>query len=418
MNLKTRKPTGRVPWPLILIEGGEKSGKSWACAQFSTSSRIGQMYWIDLGEGAADEYGAIPGANYLVIEHDGTWVQIQGAVDAVKAEAARAAEAGEPPVVLVIDSMTAEWDMLKDWASDKARQRYNAKARRFNKPELADDEEPKISMDLWNEANGRHRKLMTTLMTFPGIVVVTARGKDVASLDDKGNPIPNTREYRVEGQKTLGFDASCWIRLDRTKPGVVVGVRSVHVGVRPGYDEPIALARDWTIEGIVFDTLKCEPAQAHVRDLVEPVTHEPDAPSETPTPAPDPAQAVERARELEAQIAAAGDKAELTAAWSAFRAAAQAGQLVPGMGDQLKAAWQARRDELLPLADDDTRLKRMFALLGQAELTDRDERLGWFSEILGRRITTTKELTGADVAKVTERTEVYIRQRTPEGVSA
>ncbi|MEK8108694.1 hypothetical protein NKG94_34675 [Micromonospora sp. M12] len=94
--LRTRQPTGRVPWPLILIEGGEKSGKSWACAQFSTSKRIGQMYWLDLGEGSADEYGAIPGANYLVIEHDGTWAQIQGAVDAVKAEAARAADAGEP----------------------------------------------------------------------------------------------------------------------------------------------------------------------------------------------------------------------------------------------------------------------------------------------------------------------------------
>lgn len=284
--LKTRRPTGRVPWPLILIEGGEKSGKSWACAQFSTSKRIGQMYWIDLGEGAADEYGAIPGANYLVVEHDGTWAQIQGAVDAVKAEAARAATAGEPPVVLVIDSMTAEWDLLKDWASDKARQRHNAKARKYKRPELTPDEEPTISMDLWNEAGARHRKLMTTLMTFPGIVLLTARGKDVAALDDNGKPIERQRDYRVEGHKTLGFDASCWIRLDRTKPGVVVGVRSVHVGIRPGYDDPIELARDWSIENIVFDTLRCEPGEAHARDLVE---LQPSEPGGEPEPArPDP----------------------------------------------------------------------------------------------------------------------------------
>lgn len=270
MTLRTRPPTGRVPWPLILIEGGEKSGKSWACAQFSTSPRIGQMYWIDLGEGAADEYGAIPGANYLVVEHDGTWAQIQGAVDAVKAEAQRAADAGQPPVVLVIDSMTAEWDMLKDWANDKARRRHNAKATRPNsrvKP-LADDEEPVISMDLWNEANARHRKLMTALMTFPGIVLVTARGKDVAALDEAGKPIERQRDYRVEGHKTLGFDVSCWIRLDRAKPGSVIGVRSVHVGLRPGYDEPLKLARDWSVEGIVFDTLRCLPDQAQTRDLV------------------------------------------------------------------------------------------------------------------------------------------------------
>lgn len=268
-QLRTRKPTGRVPWPLILIEGGEKSGKSWACAQFSTSDRIGQMYWIDLGEGAADEYGAIPGANYLVVEHDGTWAQIQAAVDAVKAEAMRAAAAGEPPVVLVIDSMSAEWDLLKDWASDRARQRFNARARQNNRRQLADDEEPKISMDLWNEAAARHRRLMTQLMTFPGIVLLTARGKEVASLDDNGKPIERQREYKVEGHKTLGFDVSCWIRLDRGRPGTVVGVRSVHVGIRPGYDKPIELAADWTVENIVFDTLKCEPAQAHPRDLVE-----------------------------------------------------------------------------------------------------------------------------------------------------
>ncbi len=274
--LKTRKPTGRVPWPLILIEGGEKSGKSWACAQLSTSDRIGQMYWIDLGEGAADEYGAIPGANYLVVEHDGTWANIQASVDAVKDAAQAAADANAAPVVLVIDSMTAEWDLLKDWASDKARQRHNAKAKRFNKPLLAADEEPKISMDLWNEAGARHRRLMTTLMTFPGIVLLTARGKDVAALDEKGAPIPNARDYKVEGHKTLGFDVSCWLRLDRAKPGSVIGVRSVHVGVRPGYDDPVQLAADWTLESIIFDTLRCEPATAQPRQMTELQAHEAD----------------------------------------------------------------------------------------------------------------------------------------------
>ncbi|WP_203832995.1 hypothetical protein, partial [Actinoplanes lobatus] len=274
--LKTRKPTGRVPWPLILIEGGEKSGKSWACAQFSTSSRIGQMYWIDLGEGSADEYGAIPGANYLVVEHDGTWASILGAVTAVRDEAQHAADAGQPPVVLTIDSMTAEWDLHKDWASDKARQRHNAKAQKYGKARLAADEEPTISMDLWNEANARHRKLMTILMTFPGIVLITARGKDVAALDDNGKPIERKREYRVEGHKTLGFDVSCWIRLDRSEPGLVVGLRSVHTGIRPGYDDPFKLAADWSIEGIVFDALKCDPGTAHVRDLVETQPAEPE----------------------------------------------------------------------------------------------------------------------------------------------
>src|SRR3712207_6592488 len=114
-GLTTRKPTGRVPWPCILLEGEEKAGKSWALAQFSTSDRIGALYWIDLNEGAGDEYGAIPGASYELVEHDGSYAQVLAAVQAIKAEARRAADAGEPPVVLGIDTGSAIWDGLKDW---------------------------------------------------------------------------------------------------------------------------------------------------------------------------------------------------------------------------------------------------------------------------------------------------------------
>ena len=80
MTLKTRKPTGAVPWPLVLIEGEEKAGKTWACAEFTASPKVGRCFWIDLGEGAADEYGAIPGADYEVVEHDGGWAYKVGDV--------------------------------------------------------------------------------------------------------------------------------------------------------------------------------------------------------------------------------------------------------------------------------------------------------------------------------------------------
>lgn len=426
-TLKTRRPTGRVPWPLILIEGGEKSGKSWACAQFSTSPRIGQMYWIDLGEGAADEYGAMPGANYLVVEHDGTWAQIQGAVDAVKAEAARAAAAGEPPVVLVIDSMTAEWDLLKDWASDKARQRHNAKARKYSKPLLAADEEPKISMDLWNEAGGRHRRLMTTLMTFPGIVLLTARGKEVAALDDKGNPIPNTRDYRVEGHKTLGFDVSCWIRLDRAKPGTVVGVRSVHVGIRPGYDDPIELARDWSIENIVFDTLRCAPDQAHTRDLVALQPAEPDderpvsgPPANRPTSGP-PAALSAAATGLLEDLAQATDETGLRRVWRAAGDAANEGRITGAEAERFQARWRARKAQLFPPAKNpanDPQRRRMFALLGQADITDQDERLAYVSDIAGRSVGSTNDLTDDEVTRVIGRIESFIAQQNPPALQS
>jgi AAA domain len=264
-TLQTRKPTGAVPWPLILIEGPEKSGKSWAAAVLSASTKVGRTLWLDLNEGAADEYGAVPGARYEVIEHDGSWASILGQVAAAKDEASRAAAHGEPPVVLIIDSVTAEWDLLKDWASARAAQSKS------NKKKLEDDPaaEVQVPMNLWNDATARHRRLMTILMTFPGIVVMTARGKEVASLDANGRPIEGTKEYKVEGHKTLAYDASVWVRLSRDRAPVVVGARSVHAGIRPGVDKPEP-APNLTLEWLIFDVLKCDPAKAHARDLVEP----------------------------------------------------------------------------------------------------------------------------------------------------
>lgn len=265
MALKTRKPTGAVPWPLILVEGGEKSGKTYTSALLALSSKVGPMYWIDLGEGSADEYGAIPGVTYEIVEHNGTFGSIYQAVTDVRQVAQRAADEKQKPVVLLLDGMNAEWSLLKGWANDRAR------STDWNQKKLArnPDAEIDVSQNFWNDANARHQKLMTQLMTFPGIVVMTCRGKEVAAVDENGRPIEKKKDYRVEGQKGLGYDSSCWIRLYRDKPGIIVGARSVHAGIRPGKDEPKRLDPDWSLEWVIFDWLRCDPATARVRDLTE-----------------------------------------------------------------------------------------------------------------------------------------------------
>lgn len=264
MALQTRKPTGAVPWPLVLIEGEEKAGKTWACAEFTASDKVGRCFWIDLGEGGADEYGAIPGANYEIVEHDGSFTVLLANVKEIHAIAGKALKAGEKPVVLIIDTMTDEWDMLKDWATDRA------KSSRTNRAKLERDPnaEIKVSGNYWNDANDRHRQLMRLLKTFPGIVLMTSHGKTVAVIGPDGQPVEGKKEHKVEAQKSLGADASCWLRLFRTQPGQIVGGRSVHLQFRPG-DEPKLLAPDWTLEGVIFDVLKCDPASAHVRDFTE-----------------------------------------------------------------------------------------------------------------------------------------------------
>jgi hypothetical protein len=293
MALKTRPPTGAVPWPLILVEGAEKSGKSWAAAVLSASEKVGRTLWLDWSEGAGDEYGAIPGARYELIEHDGTWPSIIGQVEAARDVAAEAVKNGDKPVVLVIDSMTAEWDDLKDWVDGKARRREANRKKLEKDPEA----EIQITTDLWNLATARHKELMRILMRFPGIVVMTARGGDQVAIEN-GKPTKE-RVWKVDGQKNLAFDASVWVRLSRTEHPQIIGARSVHAGIVPGEDRPKRIP-DLTLEQLVFDILKCDPKTAHVRDF---------------------ASVQDRVLDLLDRVDAATSKDELSALWREAKAA-------------------------------------------------------------------------------------------------
>jgi hypothetical protein len=391
MAPRTRRPTGRVPWPLILVEGSEKSGKSWACAELSTSDRIGQMYWLDLAEGTADEYAAIPGADYLVIEHDGSWPDIVAQVEEVRAVAAIEQQAGRKPVALVIDSMTAEWDLLKGVIDGKARARLAKRGKA-----VAPDAEPQISMDLWNEANARHRRLMTSLMTFPGIVIMTARGKDVAALDAGGRPVEGRKEYKVEGHKNLAFDASAWVRLSRDSAPQVIGARSVHAGIRPGVDRP-QTAPNFSLEWLIFDVLKCDPEQARPRQMAAGAPER--TAEEIAAEALLDATGPERLRELHKEAAVLG---LLEATVTAGDREGRLGDLIAYLGRQRAAQGPAT----------DAQHRQMHALWRETGLADdRDGRIAFTAEIVGREIASSKELTSAEADAVIARLKSWHAQQ-------
>jgi hypothetical protein len=257
--LKTHRPTGVVPWPLILLEGGEKSGKSWMAAKLSASPRVGRSFWIELGmEGTAEQYGAIEGVRYEVVEHNGTWEGLVQAIRDVRAEAAQDHAAGLPPVTLTVDSGTAEWDLLKEMAEQRARKS------KYGRKILQDDPNADVPVDRghWTYVTDLHYEhFVNPLKTFPGIAIITARGKEVSATDAGGKPIANSKEYKVEGQKGLGFDAHAWIRLSRTGPPTVVGMRSVTRPIRPGRDKPVQ-DPDLELDRFVFDILGCDPQTA------------------------------------------------------------------------------------------------------------------------------------------------------------
>ncbi len=288
-KIKSRKPTGVVPFPLVLVEGEEGAGKTYAAAQFSASKLIGQMYWIDLAEGSADEYAALPGTRYEIIEHDGTYRDIRDQVEAVYYEARAEAQAGRPPVVLTIDSISALWRMLTTWTQERARRTKKNSKVLAQDPDAAVD----IAMNLWNDAVDRWSDVMHYLKTFPGIVLVLARGKEVSSVDENGNPITGRREWKVAGHKDLAFDCSVWVRMRRGQEPEVVKVRSLRMAVPDR--RPLQIP-DFTIEDLVFNRMGCS-VKSQPRVMPE--------------------LAADRTKRWLARVEAATDKAALKVLWDA-----------------------------------------------------------------------------------------------------
>lgn len=267
MKLETRPPTCAVPWPQILIEGMEKSGKTWLCAEFSGCQRVSRTFWLEIGPaaGTADQYGAVPGARYEIVKHDGSWEEIYGAVLEIHQEAGKALDHGEKPCVLIVDVAGAIWDLLKDQVSARAA------VSRTNRARLAEDPNAElvIPRNLWNDANKRHSQIVTLFLTFPGIILLTANGKEVSATGPDGQPLAGKKDWRVDTQKELPAYVTCWVRMFREQRARVIGARSVHAGVRPGHDEPRVLGKTWNLEWLIFDMLALDPATAYVREFTE-----------------------------------------------------------------------------------------------------------------------------------------------------
>ncbi len=263
---RTRKPTGRTGYPRILVEGTDKSGKSWSLAKLSASPRVGRTVVAVLGESESqwDEYGKIAGTRFEIGLHDGTWASIMSLVEWARDEAAKDAAGNKPPFVLGIDSITAEWEGLKDWASLRARGSKKNRALLEQDPNAEID----VTPNFWNDARARHRALMRILLTFPGIVVLTARGSEV-TLFKNNQPVAGQKAWSVEGEKNLPYDVSVHVRLSRDARPLLVSAASVEHGIRPGIDKPKPLGDDWSLDQIIFDYLKLDAGNAQVSAFSE-----------------------------------------------------------------------------------------------------------------------------------------------------
>jgi len=234
MTLVTRKPSGVPPWPVLLIAGAEKSGKSWACAQASMSNKIGRTLWVSVGESDPDQYGAIPGADFEIVEHDKT---LNGIL-AVLVEIA-SLPVQEKPTLLVVDSMTRLWDMVTEYAQKKAKERLKEGSKK----------EAVITMDLWNRAKGFWAHVVHAILAHDGPVLLTARLEPVTVLDANGKPTP-LKADKIKTEKNLPYDVDGVIEMPERGTVFLSGVRSVPLNISKRTD----MSKNFTIDGL-WDSL-------------------------------------------------------------------------------------------------------------------------------------------------------------------
>lgn len=240
MTLKTRRPTGRAPWPFVLLEGPEKAGKTVAALLLSASDKVGRTFAFDLGEGSLDEY--LPLGPFEIVDYDGSLGDLLGKLEEARNEPA---EPGKPNVI-VLDGGTHLWEALKKEADEVARARLARRNRA-----VAADQEVSITMDLWNVAAAKWRKVIGPLLTWPGIVVITCRGGEVTAVEG-GKPVEGKKDWAVQAHKSLPFDASLIVRYVGHRKAVLTGVRSLAVQIPEGETLPLP---DFTLEDLIFNKL-------------------------------------------------------------------------------------------------------------------------------------------------------------------
>lgn len=239
--MRTRQPTGKPRWPLVLVEGSEKSGKTATALQLSADPRVDRTIVFDLGDGTADEYGEL--GPYEVVDTDGTY---QGLLADIT-EAVRLVPAEGKVNAVVIDSGTLLWHDLKAWTDQRARRSRSGR----KKLEADPDAEVDASTNLWNDAKGRWARIIQELRLGACIGVITAQGKEVTKFEG-GQPVAGQTDYVIDAEKTLMAAVTARIQTRWPSPPLLLAVTALNADLPRG---GLELPRDAAVAHTVFDVL-------------------------------------------------------------------------------------------------------------------------------------------------------------------
>lgn len=229
-TLNARKPTGKPTWPMLLLAGGQKCGKTYTAVELSASDLVDRMFVIEVGEGAVDQYGAIPGARFEILDHDGTF---QGIARQVWAATLVPRGPSGKPHAIVLDSATEVWDLVTGEQQELANVRRDRKNAASNRPTADGADDATITMDQWNAAKKRWRALVDLLRSHDGPVIWTARFEEVAKVEG-GRPVEGQKDWKIRTEKNLPYEVDGVIEIPAPREFFVTGIRSLRFVLDPG----------------------------------------------------------------------------------------------------------------------------------------------------------------------------------------
>ena len=221
---RTRKPTGLPSWPILLLAGIPKSGKSYASAEATASDLIGNTYWISVGESDPDEYGLIPGARFEIVDHDGTYRDILAAIN----WASHQPTVDGKPNLIVVDSVTRVWELISAMAQREANARRDRKS---NGRQAQVDDEAQIHSDLWNKAADRWGQMVELLREHNkrGPVIVTALLDEITVFEN--DKPTKEKTWKIQGHRSLPGAATSIIEMPARGKAYLSGVVSYRMQV-------------------------------------------------------------------------------------------------------------------------------------------------------------------------------------------
>lgn len=249
-GLRTRRPDKTATWhQRVLLSGEPGAGAEWEAARLTADSRLAGTYWLEAGQDAnADLYAQLPGADFDIIVHDGSWADMYEQVCAAWDEAHSVAEGGFP-VALIVTSMSGVHAMFNDTADRRARRQHaTALTSHGLDPAAAFSSEVHVEVhpDLWKLMARRHGQLMSKILTWPGPVIMTARETRTAD-----------GHWNLRGPDQLGFDATSWIRLTRDDLPEIVSLNTTrHYSLTRS--ERAALRPKYSLSTLIWDWSGCD----------------------------------------------------------------------------------------------------------------------------------------------------------------